>query len=89
VCVLALALPATEGPRGGLAVRTARGTFSGRIATAPRGDGGFGYDPIFEPFEERPGGRTVGQMSADEKNRRSHRAAAARRMAPILRGLGF
>lgn len=89
VCVLSIALPAERGPRGGLAVRSVRGTFRGRIAAAPKGDGGFGYDPIFEPADEPPGGRTVGQMPAAEKNRRSHRAAAARRMAPILRDLGF
>jgi XTP/dITP diphosphohydrolase len=89
VCVLALAMPERAGPRGGLPVTTVRGTFRGRIATAPKGSGGFGYDPIFEPADEPPGGRTVGEMPADEKNRRSHRAAAARRMAPILRDLGF
>jgi XTP/dITP diphosphohydrolase len=89
VCVLSLALPAELGPRGGLAVRSVRGTFRGRIAAVPKGDGGFGYDPIFEPADEPPDGRTVGQMPAAEKNRRSHRAAAARRMAPILRDLGF
>jgi XTP/dITP diphosphohydrolase len=89
VCVLAFASPDRRGPRGGLPVRTVRGTFRGRIATAPRGTQGFGYDPIFEPADEPPGGRTVGLLPADEKNRRSHRAAAARRMAPILRDLGF
>ena len=89
VCVLALAEPSTSGPRGGLRTRTVRGTFRGRIARAPKGSEGFGYDPIFEPADEPPGGRTVGQMSPEEKNRRSHRAAAARRMAPILRDLGF
>ena len=89
VCVLALAEPSTSGPRGGLRVRTVRGTFRGRIARAPKGSEGFGYDPIFEPADEPPGGRTVGQMSPEEKNLRSHRAAAARRMAPILRDLGF
>jgi XTP/dITP diphosphohydrolase len=66
-----------------------RGTFAGRIATAPRGDGGFGYDPIFEPASEPPGGRTVGQLSAAEKNAVSHRAVAARAMAAALRALGY
>lgn len=89
VCALALAIPDSAGPRGGLPVQTVRGTFRGRIAAAPKGTGGFGYDPVFEPADEPPGGRTVGDLSPDEKNRRSHRAAAARRMAPILRDLGF
>lgn len=65
------------------------GSFEGRIATAPRGDGGFGYDPIFEPGSEAPGGRTVGQLSAAEKHERSHRGKAARAMAEYLRGEGW
>jgi XTP/dITP diphosphohydrolase len=87
VCVLALALPAADGsaPR----IVTARGTCRGRIAVAPKGDGGFGYDPIFEPAEEPPGGRTLGEWSAAEKHRISHRARAARRMARRLGPLGF
>jgi XTP/dITP diphosphohydrolase len=89
VCVLALALPGATGPRGGLTIREARGTCRGRIAAAPRGTGGFGYDPIFEPQSEPPGGRTLGLWTPAEKNRISHRAAAARRMTPILRGIGF
>ena len=89
VCVLSVALPDWAGPRGGLPVRSVRGTFRGRIAGEPKGTHGFGYDPIFEPAGEPPGGRTVGQLPPAEKNRRSHRAAAARRMAPVLRGLGF
>lgn len=89
VCVLALAQPGDAGPRGGLRITTARGTCRGRIADAPRGSGGFGYDPIFEPLVERPGGRTLGQWSAEEKNAISHRARAARRMAPRLARLGF
>jgi XTP/dITP diphosphohydrolase len=89
VCVLALALPEATGPRGGVIVREVRGTCRGRIAAAPRGTGGFGYDPIFEPQSEPPGGRTLGLWTPQEKNRISHRAAAARRMTPILRGLGF
>jgi XTP/dITP diphosphohydrolase len=89
VCVLALALPDTKGPRGGLRLVTARGTCRGRIATEPRGTGGFGYDPIFEPASEPPGGRTLGLWSAAEKHAISHRARAARRMAPRLDELGF
>ena len=89
VCVLALALPDREGSRGGLPVRVVRGTCRGRIATEPRGSGGFGYDPVFEPQSEPPGGRTLGLWTPAEKNRISHRAAAARRMSPILRELGF
>jgi XTP/dITP diphosphohydrolase len=87
VCVLALALPEAAGPRGGLRIVTRRGTCRGRIATSLRGDGGFGYDPLFEPSSEPPGGRTLGQWSAAEKHAISHRARAARRMAPVLRSL--
>jgi XTP/dITP diphosphohydrolase len=89
VCVLALALPEASGPHGGLPVRLVRGTCRGRIATEARGSGGFGYDPIFEPDSEPPGGRTLGLWTPEEKNRISHRGAAARRMSPILREHGF
>ncbi len=89
VCVLALALPGRAGPRGGLPLVVRRGTCRGRIATSPRGLGGFGYDPIFEPAGEPPGGRTLGLHTPAEKHSISHRARAARRMAPVLRGLGF
>ena len=89
VCVLAFALPERAGRRGGLALVATRGTCRGRIATEARGTGGFGYDPIFEPAGEPPGGRTLGLWKAEEKNRISHRARAARSMAPRLRDLGF
>jgi XTP/dITP diphosphohydrolase len=89
VCVLALALPELAGPRGGLGTVTRRGTCRGRIAQSPRGDGGFGYDPIFEPWSEPPGGETLGQWPAAAKNAISHRARAARRMAPVLRSVGL
>ncbi len=83
VCVLALATPDPAAP-GGLRIVVRRGTTRGRIADSPRGNGGFGYDPIFEPQAEPPGGRTFGQYAASEKHRISHRARAAQRMAPIL-----
>jgi XTP/dITP diphosphohydrolase len=90
VCVLALAVPGPGAePAAAIPIRTVRGTTRGRIAIEPRGNGGFGYDPIFEPEGEPPGGRTFGQWSAAEKNAVSHRGRAARRMAPILHELGF
>jgi XTP/dITP diphosphohydrolase len=89
VCVLALAIPGDAGPRGGQQLVFARGTCRGRIARAPRGTGGFGYDPIFEPAVEPPGGRTLGLWTPAEKNAISHRARAARRMATRLTDLGF
>ena len=82
VCALVLAMP-------GEPLLYARGECAGRIATAPRGSGGFGYDPIFEPEGEPVGGRTFGQWSAEEKNRVSHRARAARAMWPLLAERGF
>ena len=82
VCSLVLAMP-------GEALITVRGECFGRIATGPRGTGGFGYDPIFEPDGEPPGGRTFGQWSAEDKNRVSHRARAAHAMTPHLVERGF
>ena len=88
-CALALALPEVAGPRGGIPLRFAHGTLEGRIAAAARGNSGFGYDPIFEPAAERPGGRTLGEWTSEAKNRISHRGRAARRMHAILAALGF
>lgn len=89
VCVLALALPGRDGPRGALPIVVRRGTCRGRIATGEQGSGGFGYDPLFEPIAEAPGGRTLGLYTAAEKHAISHRSRAAQRMAPVLRELGF
>jgi XTP/dITP diphosphohydrolase len=88
VCALALAIPDAAAP-GGLRLTVRRGTSRGRIALEPRGSGGFGYDPLFEPGRERPGARTFGQYGAAEKDAISHRGRAARRMAVALRDLGF
>ncbi len=54
-------------------VVTSEGHMYGSIIDAPRGEGGFGYDPIFVPLGEE---RTVAEMSAEEKNKISHRAKA-------------
>jgi XTP/dITP diphosphohydrolase len=85
VCVLALALPDARGPRDGLRLHIRRGTTRGRIATEPRGTGGFGYDPIFEPLDDSARGRTVAEMTQEEKDRISHRGRAARAMARYLK----
>ncbi len=74
VCVIAIARPGTE-------TRVVRGTVEGRIAHAPRGTGGFGYDPIFL-LPDR--GLTTAELQPDEKNAISHRGAAARLARPIL-----
>lgn len=90
VCVLSFVLPERGGPRHGLPIAAeARGTLRGRIAEGPRGTGGFGYDPIFEPLGEPVGSRTLGQQSADEKAAISHRSRAARRLSRRLAGLGY
>lgn len=57
-------------------------SWEGRIAAAPRGRGGFGYDPVFE-LPER--GLTAAELSAEEKNRISHRALALRELVERLR----
>ncbi|MDT5266621.1 MAG: XTP/dITP diphosphohydrolase, partial [Mycobacterium sp.] len=59
----------------------ARGELRGNLAVDPRGEGGFGYDPAFIPEGET---RTVGEMAAAEKDAVSHRARAARALAPQL-----
>ena len=58
------------------------GVVEGRVAEAPRGTGGFGYDPIMVPVEGD--GRTFAEMSEAEKHALSHRGRAFRRLAPHL-----
>ena len=55
---------------------TVEGTCEGQILSAPRGGGGFGYDPLFLIPET---GKTFAEMTPDEKNARSHRTAALKR----------
>lgn len=64
------------------------GEWPGRLAHAPSGAGGFGYDPIFVPDGQGPGAeRTVGELSAEEKQAQSHRARAFTALTPLLAGL--
>ena len=74
-CVLALAAP-------GEPTLTCEGVCSGIISYEPRGEGGFGYDPVFYLPEYD---RTVAELSLEEKNRVSHRARAAARAANVLK----
>jgi XTP/dITP diphosphohydrolase len=76
VCVIALV-------KNGTLVRTFRGSVEGRILDAPRGTGGFGYDPLFyyEPF-----GCTFGEAPIADKMLVSHRAQALEAMFTFLRG---
>jgi len=61
-----------------------RGETAGRIATAPRGTAGFGYDPLFESAELN--WRTFGEVDAAKKASVSHRARAFARLARRVRG---
>jgi len=83
VCSLAVAAP------DGRLIATASGRVEGRIATAPRGDGGFGYDPVFELDDPRapdhPGtGRTFAEIGAEAKGAVSHRGRALRALVEAL-----
>jgi XTP/dITP diphosphohydrolase len=78
VCAAALVLPdGTE--------IVEHGVWPGRIVRAPRGSGGFGYDPIFVPDSEQ---RTSAELEPQEKDAASHRGRAMRALLPHLRRLG-
>jgi XTP/dITP diphosphohydrolase len=76
VCAAALARP---GDAGGS--RTERGELRGTLLTAPRGAGGFGYDPILVPEGLQ---RTCAELAPEEKNAISHRGIAFRALLPHL-----
>jgi XTP/dITP diphosphohydrolase len=76
-CVLALV--------HGDTVRTVAGVCEGRIGWEARGDGGFGYDPLFWP-DEVPG-RAMAELAPSEKDAISHRGAAVAQLDALLAGL--
>lgn len=80
VCVLAVGIPWVD---GGPTVETFSGVVEGAVADAPRGTGGFGYDPIFL----LPRGVTTAELPATEKDRLSHRGRAVEAATPRLREL--
>lgn len=73
VCAMALARPGKE-------TMVVEGSVEGLIVDAPRGAGGFGYDPLFE----HESGETFGEMAEDDKNVISHRARAIRLLLDAL-----
>jgi XTP/dITP diphosphohydrolase len=76
VCVIALADPSTG------ELQTFEGVCAGRLADAPRGTGGFGYDPVFIPEGHR---QTFGELPDRVKQQISHRARAFRQARAFLR----
>ena len=78
VCVIALVDPQTGEER------LFEGRCTGTMAPAPRGSGGFGYDPVFVP-DDRDDGRTMAELTPDEKDAISHRGRAARALRHHLR----
>jgi XTP/dITP diphosphohydrolase len=78
VCVLALVDPAGS-------ERLFEGRCEGRLAHAPRGSGGFGYDPAFLPDDLDGPERTMAEIAPAEKDAISHRGRAARSLAAALR----
>jgi XTP/dITP diphosphohydrolase len=77
VCAAAIARP-SAGPQHN---HTERGELRGSLLTAPRGDGGFGYDPILVPEGLQ---RTCAELAPEEKNAISHRGIAFRALLPHL-----
>ncbi len=73
-CVVAVADPAGR-------LLSAEGGCEGQILPAVRGQGGFGYDPLFEESGTR---LTLAEMSLEQKNRLSHRGQAIRGLRPLL-----
>lgn len=59
---------------------TAEGRWEGALLREPRGESGFGYDPIFAPVDAP--GRSAAELTPEEKNARSHRGKALRELAP-------
>jgi XTP/dITP diphosphohydrolase len=76
-CVAACALPDGR-------TQTAEGICEGEIGVQPRGEGGFGYDPVFRPSGDA---RSLAEHSAEEKEAISHRGRAFRALSPKLEAL--
>ena len=73
-CVLAVSIPGEE-------TKTVEGHVEGYIAEEPRGEYGFGYDPIFIVKDKD---KTMAELTSDEKNKISHRADALKKLSKLL-----
>jgi len=79
VCAIAYVDPSTG------IEHAVEGRCTGTMAPEPRGDGGFGYDPVFLPDDvETAAGRTMAELSPEEKAAISHRGEAARALLDLL-----
>ena len=78
-CAAALVVPGTPAVE-----RVVEGRLDGQLTTKPRGTGGFGYDPIFQP---EGSGLTTAELEPVAKNAISHRGRAFRALAPLLQEL--
>jgi len=74
VCAIVLLFPDGK-------ILQAKGVTRGRVAYERKGDGGFGYDPLFE----LPDGKTMAELTAKEKNAISHRGKALRKIKELLK----
>jgi XTP/dITP diphosphohydrolase len=70
--------------RNGTVLLRAEGSVEGEILSAPRGNGGFGYDPLFWLPEL---GRTMAEITLEDKHQLSHRGRAFRALLPQLKTL--
>lgn len=77
VSVCALVTPAGQ-------EHVAEGRWPGTLLTAPRGEGGFGYDPLFQPEGDT---RSSAEMTPEEKNAASHRGRALAQLVPVIEKL--
>ncbi|CAN2249711.1 deoxyinosine/deoxyxanthosine triphosphate pyrophosphatase, promiscuous (subunit A) [Bacillus vallismortis] len=74
-CALAVSIPGEE-------TKTVEGHVEGYIAEEPRGEYGFGYDPIFIVKDKD---KTMAELTSDEKNKISHRADALKKLSKLLK----
>ena len=80
VCAAALAVPSSASPDGAREV-VEYGQLAGTLLREPRGEGGFGYDPVLQPLGMD---RSCAELSPEEKNAISHRGQAFRALLPAI-----
>lgn len=83
-CALVYSAPDPEPSAEGPVERVAEGRWAGQVLRGPRGEGGFGYDPLFLP---EGSDRSAAQLTPGEKDAQSHRGRALRALVPALREL--